>query len=85
MILERPTVIGVLVMRLTKSRIEQVQRHAVAFFRTSNCDEPLIRVVLGFVDLDHTTADLADLIDLRATLADDSADHVVGDVDLLGH
>lgn len=40
---------------------------------------------MGFVNLDNTTTDLAYLIDLLTTFADDGTDHIVGDVDLLSH
>lgn len=39
---------------------------------------------MGFVDLDHTAADLAYFVDLLATLANDGTNHIVGNVDLLG-
>lgn len=74
--------VGVLT-RLTQSRIEHVQRHLVALLGTGDSHEALVVVVLGFVNLDDTSAELADLVDLGAALADDSADHVVRDEDLL--
>jgi len=46
-------------------------------------DQPLITIVLGLVDLDHTSAQLPNLIDLGASLADDGADHIIGDENLL--
>ena len=72
-------------MRLTEPRVEEVERHAVALLRAGDRDEPLVGVVLRLVDLDLAATDLANLIDLGATLADDGTDHVVGDVDLLRH
>ena len=38
---------------------------------------------MRFVDLDHTAANLAYLIDLLAALANNGADHIIGNVDLL--
>ena len=38
---------------------------------------------MRFVDLDDTTTELAYLVDLLSTFADNGADHVVGDIDLL--
>lgn len=40
---------------------------------------------MWLVNLDDAAADLTDLVDLLATLADDGANHVIGDVDLLSH
>lgn len=71
-------------MLLTKSRIQHVQCHSVALLGTRDCDQALIAVVLGFVDLNNTSADLSNLVDLLSTLANNGTDHVVGDVDLLG-
>ena len=45
--------------------------------------QPLVAVLLGLVDLDHTATQVPDLVDLRTTLSDDGANHIVGDVDLL--
>lgn len=70
--------------QLTKTRIEHVKSHSVALFSTGDRDETLIAIVLRLIDLDHTATDLSDLIDLLSALADDGADHVVGDEDLLG-
>jgi hypothetical protein len=50
---------------------------------TSNSDKTLVAVILGLVDFDHTTTKMSDFIDLGTTLTDDSADHVVRNVDLL--
>lgn len=72
-----------LVFDLTKSRIQHVKRHPVALFGASDRNETLVAVVLRFVDLDDTSTDLAYLVDFLSTLADDSPDHVVGDVNLL--
>lgn len=74
---------GTLVGSLTESRVQHVQRHAVALLRASDSDQALVAVVLGLVDLDDAAADLPNLVDLLAALTDDSADHVVGNVDLL--
>ena len=70
--------------RLTQSRIKHVERHLVALLRTGNGDQALVVVVLGFVDLDDTAAQLAYFVDLGTALSDDGTDHVVGNEDLLG-
>ena len=72
------------VLKLTQTLVQEVERHAVALLCTGDGDETLVAVVLRFINLDHTARDLPDLVDLLSTLADDSANHVVGDVDLLG-
>ena len=71
------------VLKLTQTLVEKVERHAVALLCTGDSDKSLIAVVLRLVNLDHTARNLAYLIDLLSTLANDSANHVVGDVDLL--
>ena len=68
---------------LTESRVEHVECHSVALFRARDCDQALVAVVLGLVDLDDTTADLTDFVDLLTTLTNDGTDHIVGDEDLL--
>ena len=68
---------------LTKSRVEHVERHPVALLSARNRDETLVVVILRLVDLDDAAADLADLIDLLATLADNSPHHIIRDEDLL--
>lgn len=70
-------------MLLTKTRVEHEERHLIALLRSSNGNETLVAVVLRFVDLDDTSTELAYLVDLCTALSDDSADHVVGDKDLL--
>lgn len=68
---------------LTKSRIKHVERHAIALFRARDCDQPFVTIVLWFVNLNHTATDLAYLVNLLSSLANDGADHVIGNVDLL--
>lgn len=68
---------------ITQSRIEHVQRHLVALRCTSDSNKSLVAVILRLIDFDDTPTQLADLVDLRTSLADDCPDHVVGDVDLL--
>lgn len=68
---------------LTKSGIEHVERHPVAFLRACDGDEALVTIILRLVNLDHAATDLSDLVDLLTTLANDGTDHVVGDVNLL--
>jgi hypothetical protein len=72
-----------LVGALTKSRVQHVQSHLVALLRACDCDQTLVAVISGFVNLDHAATKLAYLVDLCTTLTDDGADHVVGDEDLL--
>ena len=67
----------------TQSRVEHIQRHLVALGGPGDGHEPLVAVVLRFVDLDHAAAELTDLVDLRTTFADDRTHHVVRDEDLL--
>lgn len=69
---------------LTKARIEHVQSHLVALLRSGNSDKALVAVVGWFVDLDDASAQLSNFVDLSTALTNDSSDHVVGDVDLLG-
>lgn len=68
---------------LTKPRVEHVKRHPVALLGAGDRDETLIAIVLRLINLNHTVADLSDLIDLLTALADDGANHIVGNEDLL--
>ncbi len=68
---------------LTESRVEHVKCHSVALLSACDGDEPFVAVVLRLVDLDNTTANLTDLVDLLTTLTNNSPDHVVGNKDLL--
>lgn len=68
---------------LTKSRVEHVKCHSVTLLSACDRNQTFIAVVLRLVDLDNTTANLADLVDLLATLTNDSTDHIVGNEDLL--
>lgn len=70
---------------LTKSRVEHVEGHAVAFLSSRDRDKSLVAIVLRFIDLDHATAHGTNLVDLLSTLADDSANHVIGNKDLLSN
>lgn len=79
----RSLVVANSVLNLTKSRVEHIKSHAVAFFRSSDCHESLVAIVLRLVNLDHAVAHLPNLIDLLSTLANNGANHVIGDVDLL--
>ncbi len=67
----------------TKSRIEHVQRHRVALLCPRDRHKSLIAVVLWFVDLDYTSTQVSNLVDLRAAFAYDSAYHIIGNKDLL--
>lgn len=71
--------------RHTQSCVQHVQRHLVALLRTRDRDQTLIAVFLRLIDLDHTATEVSDLVDLGTTLTDDGADHIVGNVDLLGN
>lgn len=73
-----------LLSELTEARVEHIERHPVALLSASDCDETLVAVVLWFINLNHAATDLTDLVDLLAALADDRANHVIGNVDLLG-
>lgn len=68
---------------LTEPRIEHVKCHLITFRRSSDSHEPLVAVVLRFVDLDHAAAELPDLIDLGSTFTDNCPHHVIRDKDLL--
>lgn len=68
----------------TKSGVEHVESHLVALLGSSDGDQTLVAVILRFVDLDHTSTQVPDLVDLGTTLTNDGTDHVIGDVDLLG-
>lgn len=67
----------------TESRIQHVERHLVALLRSRDRDQPFITIVLWFINLDNTSGELAYFVDLCASLADDRADHVVRNKDLL--
>ena len=73
-----------LVLQLTQTRVQHVQCHRVALLSAGDGDESFVAVVLWFVDLDDRAAELADLVDLGTTFANDGAHHVVRDEDLLG-
>jgi hypothetical protein len=70
--------------RLTQSGVQHVERHLVALLRAGDGNQALVVVVLRLVDLDDAAAQLAYLVDLGTTLADDGSHHVVRDEDLLG-
>lgn len=70
--------------KLTKSRIEHVEGHSVAFLGASDSDKTLVAVILWLIDLNYGARNLTDLIDLLATFSDDSSNHVIRNVDLLG-
>lgn len=68
---------------LTEPRIEHVQRHLIAFLGASDGDQSFVAVVLRLIDFDHTAAQVANLIDLGPSLANDCTHHVVGNINLL--
>lgn len=67
----------------TESRVEHIQCHTIALLRTRYGDQSLVAVVLRLIDFDHTATDLSNFINLLATLANNSADHVIGNENLL--
>ena len=69
--------------RLTQSGIKHVKRHLVSLLGAGDGDEALIVVVGRLVDLDDAATQLTDLINLLTTFADDSANHVVRNENLL--
>jgi hypothetical protein len=69
--------------RRTESRIEHIQRHLVALLRSCNGYKSFVAVVLRLVDLDHTTAQMSDFIDLRTSFTNDGSYHIVRDKYLL--
>ena len=70
-------------MKRTKPRVEHVQRHLVALLSSCDSDKSFVAVILRFIDLDYTAAQVSNLVDLCTSLADDSSNHVVGDEYLL--
>ena len=56
----------------------------IALLGTSNSNQALIAIILRLIDLDDTPRKLANLINLGTALADDCADHIIRDKDLLG-
>lgn len=70
-------------LKLTKSRIQHVQRHLVTLLGSRDRNQALIAAFLRLVDLDHATTQVPNLIDLRTALPDNSTNHIVGDVNLL--
>lgn len=68
----------------TKSRIQHVESHLVALLCAGDSNQSLIAVILRLVDLDDTSTELSDLVDLSSTLTNDGTNHVVWNEDLLG-
>lgn len=68
---------------LTESLIQHVQCHLIAFLRASNSDQTLVAVILWFVNLDDAATKLTNLIDFRSAFTNDSANHVVWNINLL--
>ena len=67
----------------TQPRIKHVQCHLVALLCAGNGYKPLIAVILRLVDLDHTTTELPNLVDLGSTFANDCSNHIIRNEDLL--
>ena len=47
------------VLDLTKSRVEHVKSHAIAFLRSGDCHKSFVAVILRFVNLNNTVAQLS--------------------------
>lgn len=81
--LSQPSLPSLPMLLILESCIEHVQSHLVTFLSSRNRHQPFVAVVLRLIDLDHTPAQMANLIDLGATLANDGPDHVIWNKDLL--
>lgn len=66
-----------------ESAIKHIQGHLVALCSTRDRNQSLVAVVLRLIDLDNTATELSDLVDLRATLSNDSTNHIIWNEDLL--
>src|SRR5271163_2522619 len=71
------------VIQHTKSRVEHVQCHLVALLGSRDRHQPLIAVVLWLIDLDHTSTQMSNFVDLGASLANDRTDHIIRNENLL--
>lgn len=69
--------------KLTESGVEHVESHLVAFLCSGDCDQPLVAVILRFVDLDDTSAQVSNFVDFCAALSNDRSNHIVRNEDLL--
>ena len=49
----------------------------IALGGSGDCDQSFVAVILRLVDLDNTTTELANLVDFRTALSNDSSDHVI--------
>ena len=68
----------------TQSRIEHVKSHLVAFLSTRYSHQALVAILLWLVDLNDTTTQVTNFVDLSTTLADYGTNHIVRDENLLG-
>ena len=67
----------------TESRIKHVEGHLVTLLGSGDCYEALVAVILWFVNLNNTSAELSNFVDLGSSLANDCSNHVIGNEDLL--
>lgn len=67
----------------TKSGIEHVKGHLVTLRSPCDSHQTLVAIILRLIDLDDTSTELPDFVDLRASFSDDCANHVIGYKDLL--
>ena len=67
----------------TESRIKHVEGHLVALLGSSDCYKALVAIILWFINLNNTSTELPNLVDLGSSLANDCSNHVVGNEDLL--
>lgn len=72
-----------LISKLTKSRVQHVKCHPITLFGSGNSHKSLVAVILRFVDFNDTTTDLSNFIDLLAALADNGANHIIRNENLL--
>ena len=68
----------------TKPGIQHIQCHGIALCSTCNRNETLVTVILWLIDLDDTTAQLSNFVDLSTSFTNDGANHIIRDIDVLG-
>lgn len=68
---------------LTKSRIQHIQCHLVTLLRPGNGNKTLVAILLRLINLDNTTTQMPDLVNLSTALPDNGTDHVIRDINLL--
>lgn len=65
-------------------RIQHIQCHLITLLGPCDRHQALIAIILRLIDLNYTSAEMTDLVDLRPSFPNDRSDHVIGDIDLLG-